>query len=55
MRYAWHRFKENVQLWISSHMPRSIAYWCAIRVMTYKYGGSPSDRSCADALKAWVK
>lgn len=53
MRYELHRLLENLSIWVSWHVPRCIAYWCAIRVMTYSYGGSPCERSCADALKGW--
>jgi len=44
---------ERFVIWLSWRLPRRLAYWCAIRVMTHNYGGSPCDRSCTDALKGW--
>lgn len=44
---------EKLLIWLSWKLPKNLAYWAAIRVMTYNYGGSPCDRTCADALKGW--
>ena len=51
-------WKERLVIWISWHLPRSIVYWCAIRLMkhatTGKYSGTivPSLK-ILDALERW--
>ncbi len=50
--------KEKLLIWISWKLPRSIAYWCAIRVMAHATQGPYSDQvvpdlSAMDALKHW--
>ncbi len=51
---------ENMMIWMSRHVPRWLAYWCAIRVMVHATVGEYSDQivselTCADALKRWDK
>jgi hypothetical protein len=52
-KWAVRRRFESLGLWIVWHLPRALVYWSAIRVATYRYGGSPDERSVAQMLKAW--
>ena len=45
--------KEKILIWLAWRMPHDLVYWCAIRVMTFCYGGSPDARTCAEALDAF--
>lgn len=50
--------REKILTWIAWHMPRSIVYWCAIRVMAHATQGEYShqvvpDLTSMDALKRW--
>jgi hypothetical protein len=51
-RWRWSQFCERIQLWISWRVPRKIAYWCFIRVATYKNGDAP-DPSVITIMKRW--
>lgn len=44
--------REKLTQWIAWRVPRSIAYWCFIRVYTASTNGAPSDDVIA-AMKAW--
>lgn len=55
---SWTRLREKMIMKIAFSLPRSVAYWCAIRVGGYatcgKYGcDSPTDLKFMDALKRW--
>ena len=45
--------KERILIWITWKLPKSLVYWCAIRLMTYNFTGSPCSRTCTEALKGW--
>ncbi len=50
--------REKITIWISWKLPRSVAYWCAIRVISHATVGQYSDQvvpdlSAMDALKRW--
>ena len=52
--------KENLLLWIVWKLPRSIVYWCAIRVGAFATTGKYSDTevptlSMMDALKRFER
>jgi hypothetical protein len=55
MSEYWHRKREDLEIWISWHLPARLIAWCAIRMMTFRYGGAPGDRTCEEALRAWYK
>lgn len=61
-RYSWlcfrYRSMERLRMTIAWKLPRSIAYWAAIRVManatTGRYGTTnPTELPCIEALKRW--
>jgi len=50
--------KEKIVMWIAWHMPRKIAYWCAVRVHAHATTGVyghliTPDLNAMDALKRW--
>lgn len=52
--------KEKILMWIAWHMPRSVAYWCAVRVnanaTTGKYETQVvPELTAMDALKRWER
>lgn len=52
------RVRDTVPHWIAFHLPRAVAYWCAIRVSAYatcgKWGNdSPTELLAMTALKRW--
>jgi hypothetical protein len=60
MKYRIAKMKEKIVIWISWHLPKSVAYWCAIRVGSHatcgQYGtSSPTDLLFMDALDRWEK
>lgn len=51
-------FKEKIIIWISWHLPKSIAYWATIRVGVHATTGEYSNQIVpelpfVDALKRW--
>lgn len=54
---------EKIVIFIAFRVPKSVAYWCAIRLASgdgtgKSYAGNPGERTCADMLKAhnsWVR
>lgn len=58
MIYRYKRMKEVILIWISWRLPRSLVYWCAIRLLVNatvgKYGNQVVPELLAmDALKRW--
>lgn len=52
--------RERLRRWIAWRMPRSIAYWCAVRVGAHATQGPYSNQEVPallfmDALKRWEK
>ena len=50
--------KEKIVIFISWHLPRSVVYWCAIRLLAHATQGEYSDQNvpylyAMDALKRW--
>ena len=50
--------KERILMWIAWRMPRSLAYWCAIRLGAHATQGQWGDQvvpdlTFMDALKRW--
>jgi hypothetical protein len=50
--------KEKILIFISWHLPRSLVYWCAVRVLAYATTGEYSNQVvpsliAIDALKRW--
>ena len=50
--------KEKFLIWLAWHMPKSLVYWCAIRLGANATQGEYSnqivpDLNFADALKRW--
>jgi hypothetical protein len=59
-RYRLRRLREHVTIKAAWLLPRSIAYWAAIRVMAHASQGQWSnqnvpDLTAVDALKRWEK
>jgi len=50
---------EHIACWVAFHLPRGVAYWAAVRVMTHASIKNPSTEmdalTPADCLKAWNK
>ena len=48
---------QNATIWIAFHLPRGLAYWCAVRVMAEAAAAHPNKEvpalTAADCLKAW--
>jgi hypothetical protein len=49
---------DKLRMWIAWHMPRSIVYWCAIRVGAHATQGKYSNQNVPellfmDALQRW--
>ena len=55
MRFAYEvaKVREKFLVWIVWRLPRSVAYWATVRVVTSDYDDNPSDRTALDALNAW--
>jgi len=58
VRAWWIRTKEKITMKFVWALPRSVAYWAAIRVMAHatqgKWGNeSPTSLKAMDALKRW--
>jgi hypothetical protein len=50
--------RERFTIWIAWHLPRSVAYWCTIRVGVHATTGEYSrqlvpELAFTDALKRW--
>lgn len=47
--------QREVEFWrrLAWLMPRPLAYWCFVRVATYKCDGGPDDRRPSEAMEAW--
>lgn len=50
--------KEKILIWLAWKMPRGLAKWAAIRVMTAgrhgePYAENPAERTCGHALNSW--
>lgn len=50
--------KEKIVQFIAWHLPRSVVYWCSIRLLAYATQGEYSDQVvpelyAMDALKRW--
>lgn len=37
--YYWKKRKEHILMWIAWHLPKNIAYWCTVRVITHATQG----------------
>lgn len=58
MRYWLERKLEAVTMWVAWHVPRSVAYWCTIRLGAHATGSKyPTQEvpalTVADALQRW--
>jgi len=58
MKYAYEKYKEKFLLAIVWKLPKSIVYWCAIRLGANATQGeweneSPTDLKFMTALKRW--
>ena len=45
--------RERVRIWLAWRLPRSVAYWAMVRVVTSDYDGDPTERSVVEALERW--
>ena len=52
-RYEAAKIREKILTWIAWRIPRSVAYWVAVRVATADYDGNPAERPVVDALNSW--
>ena len=46
---------ENLYIWISWHLPKELAYWTFIRVVTTDCKGNPGESTCNEAAKRFMK
>ena len=46
---------EKFVIWVSWHLPRSVAYWAFIRVATEDQINDPPRRTCMQAADSWHK
>lgn len=58
VKYTCHKYKEKLMLAFVWKLPKSIVYWCAIRLGTNATQGEYSNQSVTDltfvdALKRW--
>ena len=44
---------ESIWLWIAWHLPRGLAHWVAIRVMTEGCLGHPGEQTCGEVIARW--
>ena len=52
--YEVAKLREKVLLWMVWRLlPRSVAYWATVRVVTSDYPGNPGERTALDALRSW--
>ncbi len=54
----WRRSSERLVMGIAWHLPRELAYWCAVRVGAHATGGKwgdthPGEVSMMDMLQRW--
>lgn len=52
--------KEKILIWIVWHLPRTIVYWCSIRLMAYATTGkyetqAVNELTLINALQRWEK
>ena len=51
--------KNEFYCWLANKLPRGLAYWCAIRVMSHAACANPAQEvdtlTPAQCLKAWSK
>jgi hypothetical protein len=52
-RWAVTRRREKLLTYVAWHLPESVAYWTAIRVMTNDCDGNPAEQPCIEALQRW--
>lgn len=57
-KYERAKRRERLHLWVAWRVPRWLAYWCAIRVMSAATVGEHRnqvgpDLTCLDALDRW--
>lgn len=60
IEYRLNRLQEKVWMWLAWHLPRTLVYWCAVRLMAHattgKYGETiVPDLTCLQALNRWDK
>jgi hypothetical protein len=58
LRYDLHKVPERVLIWLAWKLPKSLVYWCAIRLIahatTNEYGNTVVPEVTAmDALERW--
>lgn len=58
LKYTLYRWREKALIWFAWKLPKSLAYWAAIRVIAHATQGQYSnqivpDLTAADALKRW--
>lgn len=50
--------KERIMMWIAWHLPKTLVYWCSIRMIAYATQGEYSNQEvpalgAMDALHRW--
>ena len=45
---------EKLLIWLAWRLPKGLAKWVAIRVMTFDSEGNPGERTAAESLDAWA-
>lgn len=58
LKYMAKRLSEKIIMWIAFHLPKTLVYWCAIRLMAHATTGQYGNQivpelTAMDALKRW--
>jgi hypothetical protein len=45
---------ERIAIWLAWKLPRSLVYWCYVRMAIWGYGENPTEQSVIEPMKRWA-